>query len=46
MTACVLCHRIRQLAERYASPLPQIVDEVAALAEKVDGHLKRMGMEA
>ncbi|MCZ7558524.1 MAG: N-6 DNA methylase [Bacteroidia bacterium] len=38
-----LTGRIRQLAERYATPLPQLVDEVAALAAKVDGHLKKMG---
>jgi type I restriction enzyme M protein len=40
-----LTSRIRQLAERYAAPLPQIVDEVAALAAKVDAHLKKMGVE-
>ena len=38
-----LTGRIRQLAERYATPLPQLTDEVAALAAKVDGHLKKMG---
>ena len=38
-----LTGRIRQLAERYAAPLPQLTDEVAALAAKVDGHLKKMG---
>ncbi len=38
-----LTGRIRQLAERYATPLPQLVDEVARLAAKVDGHLKKMG---
>jgi len=38
-----LTGRIRQLAERYASPLPQLTDEVAALAAKVEEHLKRMG---
>ena len=38
-----LTGRIRQLAERYAKPLPQLTDEVAALAAKVDGHLKKMG---
>lgn len=37
-----LTGRIRQLAERYAIPLPQLIDEVAALAAKVDGHLRRM----
>ena len=37
-----LTGRIRELAERYATPLPQIVDEVAVLAAKVDAHLKKM----
>ena len=38
-----LTGRIRQLAERYATPLPQLTDEVATLAARVDGHLKKMG---
>ena len=38
-----LTGRIRELAERYESPLPQIVDEVAALSAKVEEHLKKMG---
>lgn len=38
-----LTGRIRQLAERYAAPLPQLVDEVAALSARVDQHLKKMG---
>jgi type I restriction enzyme M protein len=38
-----LTGRIRQLAERYATPLPKLTDEVAALASRVDQHLKRMG---
>jgi type I restriction enzyme M protein len=38
-----LTGRIRQLAERYAAPLPQLIDEVAELAARVDGHLKKMG---
>ena len=37
-----LTSRIRLLADRYAAPLPQIVDEVAALAARVDAHLKTM----
>ena len=41
-----LTGRIRQLAERYASPLPQLTDEVAQLAAKVEKHLKKMGVEA
>jgi type I restriction enzyme M protein len=38
-----LTGRIRQLAERYAAPLPQLIDEVDALAARVNGHLKKMG---
>ena len=38
-----LTARIRQLAERYATPLPKLRDEVAFLAARVDGHLKKMG---
>jgi type I restriction enzyme M protein len=38
-----LTGRIRQLAERYATPLPQITKELASLALKVDEHLQKMG---
>jgi type I restriction enzyme M protein len=38
-----LTGRIRQLAERYGTPLPQLTDEAAALAARVDGHLRKMG---
>jgi type I restriction enzyme M protein len=38
-----LTGRIRELAERYATPLPQLTDDVATLAARVDGHLKKMG---
>ena len=38
-----LTGRIRELAERYESPLPLIVDEVVLLSAKVDEHLKKMG---
>ena len=38
-----LTGRIRQLAERYATPLPVLGDEVAVLAGRVDEHLKVMG---
>ena len=38
-----LTGRIRQLAERYATPLPQLTGEVATLAARVDKHLKKMG---
>ncbi|MDP2318223.1 MAG: N-6 DNA methylase [Acidobacteriota bacterium] len=40
-----LTGRIRELAERYASPLPQLADEVATLAARVEKHLKRMGAD-
>jgi type I restriction enzyme M protein len=38
-----LTGRVRQLAERYAAPLPQITGEIEALAARVDAHLKKMG---
>src|SRR5204862_5922443 len=38
-----LTGRIRQLAERYATPLPRLIDEVTVLTARVDGHLKTMG---
>ncbi len=38
-----LTGRIRELAERYATPLPTLVDEVATLAARVDEHLAKMG---
>jgi type I restriction system adenine methylase HsdM len=37
-----LTGRVRELAERYAEPLPQLVDEVAVLAARVEGHLEKM----
>ena len=40
-----LTGRIRQLAERYATPLPGLESEVSDLASKVAGHLKRMGFK-
>jgi type I restriction enzyme M protein len=41
-----LTGRIRLLADRYASPLPQLTDEVAQLAAKVAAHLEKMGVKA
>jgi len=38
-----LTGRIRQLAERYAAPLPALKDEVETLAARVDEHLRKMG---
>ena len=38
-----LTGRIRQLAERYATPLPELVGKVEELSARVDEHLKRMG---
>ena len=38
-----LTTRIRQLAERYDTPLPKLVDKVTDLSARVEEHLKRMG---
>lgn len=38
-----LTSRIRELAERYANPLPRLVDDVARLTSRVEEHLRNMG---
>ena len=38
-----LTGRICQLAERYATPLPKLMDEVATLAARMEVHLRKMG---
>jgi type I restriction enzyme M protein len=38
-----LAGRIKELAERYATPMPQLADEVNALAARLEDHLKKMG---
>jgi type I restriction enzyme M protein len=38
-----LTGRIKTLAERYATPLPRLVEEVETLSARVDEHLKKMG---
>ena len=39
-----LTNRIKELAERYEMPLPELDREVEELTAKVEGHLHRMGM--
>ena len=41
-----LTGRIRQLSERYATPLPQLTIEVATLASRVEEHLTKMGFKS
>ena len=38
-----LTGRVRELAERYSAPLPQLTNEVATLAARVEEHLRHMG---
>jgi type I restriction enzyme M protein len=38
-----LAERIKQLAERYATPLPELTEEVEELGNKVQAHLQKMG---
>jgi len=40
-----LTGRIRELAERYATPLPALIDDVEALARRVEEHLQKMGFD-
>jgi type I restriction enzyme M protein len=37
-----LTSRIREIAERYETPLPTLISEVSELSNRVDQHLKRM----
>lgn len=39
-----LAGRVRELEERYASPLPELEREVEEFSAKVEEHLKRMGV--
>ena len=38
-----LTGRIKELAERYATPLPRLSEEIEVLTSKVDAHLMKMG---
>ncbi len=38
-----LTTRIRELAQRYATPLPKLIEEVETLSARVAQHLERMG---
>ena len=38
-----LTQRVKELADRYESPMPKIVGRVAELETKVNGHLRKMG---
>jgi type I restriction enzyme M protein len=40
-----LTTRIRELAQRYETPLPKLTEEVDNLAAKVKDHLKKMGVK-
>jgi type I restriction enzyme M protein len=39
-----LTSRIRQLSDRYATPLPLLTSEVGKLVSRVDEHLRKMGV--
>jgi type I restriction enzyme M protein len=38
-----LTHRVKELAERYETPMPKMVNRAAELEAKVNQHLERMG---
>lgn len=39
-----LAARVKELEERYAATLPELENEVEILSEKVEGHLRQMGL--
>ena len=40
-----LTERVKELEERYAGPLPELVQEVEAFSTKVEAHLRKMGVD-
>ncbi|MCF2909918.1 type I restriction-modification system subunit M [Pseudoalteromonas sp. DL2-H2.2] len=40
-----MANRVKQLEERYSTPLPVLTQSVDELSDKVAGHLKAMGLE-
>jgi type I restriction enzyme M protein len=40
-----MANRVKQLEERYSTPLPTLAQSVDDLSDKVAGHLKAMGLE-
>jgi type I restriction enzyme M protein len=38
-----LTRRIKELAERYETPMPRLEKETEELTKKVENHLKKMG---
>ena len=40
-----LTQRVKELAERYETPLPQITDDVVKLSARVEEHLRKMGFD-
>ena len=41
-----LTQRVKELAERYDMPMPQMVNRVSELEAKVNRHLEKMGFGA
>lgn len=39
-----LTGRVRQLAERYATPLPKLTEDVETISARIEGHLNAMGV--
>ncbi len=42
-TAIAITQRVKELAERYETPLPQMASRVGELEAKVNHHLEKMG---
>jgi len=40
-----LTERIKELTERYETPMPKLTNDVTDLTSKVEKHLKKMGYE-
>ena len=40
-----LTERIKELAERYENPMPELTNDLSDLTSKVESHLKKIGYE-
>ena len=40
-----LANRVKELEERYAHPMPELTEKVSKFSERVEAHLKKMGLE-
>ena len=41
----VLANRVKEVEKRYAHPMPELAKQVADYSDRMEAHLKKMGLE-